>query len=228
MASLCECAAPGRWSAYRCWVWSVSSPTGTNTCSLWSCAAGSRLRRGKAASTISWRVACELRCSPLSTGTPDCAAPSARRGHAPLYNVAASTSLAISRARLPAERRRRAHPALQPCGERPDQVAQDRRLAENRGGAEPAHVGSGLTRLNEYSVHGWRSCDEADAGNGSDEGLSSMTRRKRHAIPAMHFPCAVRTQRPPVADRLRRFGRAEGGRCRCDNEMGSDLRTKRP
>src|SRR2546422_6307788 len=78
MASLCECAAPGRWSAYRCWVWSVSSPTGTNACSLWSCAAGSRLRRGKAASTISWRVACDLRCSPSSTGTPDCAAPSAR------------------------------------------------------------------------------------------------------------------------------------------------------
>src|SRR6267142_1028357 len=62
MASLCECAAPGRWSACRCWVWSVSSPTGTNTCSLWSCAAGSRLRRGKAASTISWRGSCELRC----------------------------------------------------------------------------------------------------------------------------------------------------------------------
>jgi len=105
-------------------------------------------------------------------------------------------------ARLPAERTRRAHPALQPCGERADQVAQDRRLAENRGGAEAPHVGSGLTRLDEYSAHGW--------------------------IPAMDFPCAVRTQWSPVADRLRRFGRAEGGRRRCDHEMGPDLRTKRP
>jgi putative transposase len=44
-------------------------------------------------------------------------------------------------ARLAPKRRRRAGLTLQPRGERPDQVAQDRRLAQNRRTAQPAHVG---------------------------------------------------------------------------------------
>src|SRR5262245_66684147 len=40
--------------------------------------------------------------------------------------------------------RRRLRPALQPRGERADQVAQDRRLAADRRGVEPAHSGGGM------------------------------------------------------------------------------------
>src|SRR5262249_13341934 len=46
--------------------------------------------------------------------------------------------------RLAAEWRRRCRPAVQPPGERPDQVAQDRRLAEARCNDEPARGGSGM------------------------------------------------------------------------------------
>src|SRR5438445_10853171 len=45
---------------------------------------------------------------------------------------------------LAAERRRAAGPALQPRGERADRVAQDRRLAEDRRCAQPAHAGGGM------------------------------------------------------------------------------------
>src|SRR5262249_52197312 len=47
-------------------------------------------------------------------------------------------------ARLAAERRRRAAPALQPRGKRADQVAPDRRLAEDSCGAQPTHGGGGM------------------------------------------------------------------------------------
>ena len=46
---------------------------------------------------------------------------------------------------LAAERGRRADPALQPRGERADQVAQDRRVAEDRRDAQPAHGGGGMS-----------------------------------------------------------------------------------
>src|SRR5213593_3025789 len=46
-----------------------------------------------------------------------------------------------------AERRRRTDPALQPRGKRADQVAQDRRVAEDRRGAKPAADGCGMTIL---------------------------------------------------------------------------------
>src|SRR5437773_7228414 len=42
------------------------------------------------------------------------------------------------------DRRCGVNPALQPRGERPDQVARDRRLAEDRRGAKPAHGGGGM------------------------------------------------------------------------------------
>src|SRR5205807_2853993 len=45
---------------------------------------------------------------------------------------------------LAAERRRAAGPALHPRGERADRVAQDRRLAEDRRCAQPAHAGGGM------------------------------------------------------------------------------------
>ena len=48
-------------------------------------------------------------------------------------------SKAGKNARLSAERERRRRAALQPRGERADQVAQDRRLAEDRHRAQPAH-----------------------------------------------------------------------------------------
>src|SRR5262245_6253306 len=47
-------------------------------------------------------------------------------------------------ARLAAHRGRGTSPALQPRGERADQVAQDRPLAEDRRGVEPAHSGGGM------------------------------------------------------------------------------------
>jgi len=43
----------------------------------------------------------------------------------------------------------------------------------------------------------------------------------------MDFGSAVHTRWLPVADWIRRLGRAEGGRWGGDHEVGPDLRTKR-
>src|SRR2546428_8483663 len=57
--------------------------------------------------------------------------------------------------------------------------------------------------------------------------VPASPRRKKHAVPAMDLGSALRTRWQPVADWIRRLGRAEGGRWRRDHEMGPDLRTKR-
>src|SRR5687767_15108127 len=92
---------------------------GANSSSPWSCAQASRSRRGRGASTISSRAGCRRRCWRSSTAMPGCGAPSGS-----VWPKA----------------------PFQSRGKRTDQVAQNRRLAEDRNRAPPAHPGSMIAR----------------------------------------------------------------------------------
>ena len=72
---------------------------GTNICAPWTCAEASRSRRGKAASTISWREDCGRRCWRSSMAMLGSSAPSGWRGQGLRSNAVASTNFGISSAR---------------------------------------------------------------------------------------------------------------------------------
>jgi len=85
---------------------------------------------------------------------------------------------------------------------------------------------SKLSRLTMATIPRPQPVQADDGSTGYDDVF--YHEEKKHEIPAIDFGSAGRTRWQPVLDCVRRLGRAEGGRCRRDNEMGQDFGTHDP